>query len=939
MLLRHGPLVWNVCRRLLTSPQDAEDAFQATFLVLVHKPSTICKQASVAGWLYGVARRIALKARAQAQRRHEPEAGVETPSQKDALSEAADREVQDIVDQEVVRLPERLRVPVILCCLEGRSKAEAARQLGWKEGTVASRLARARHTLQKRLERRGIVLSALGGLLLVDQARTAVPIGTTLATLRMATLCAAGGWTSSLTAPVAALAKGVLHTMALSKLKTGAVLILTLCALVAGVGWTAHSVLLAKPAEEGPTATKTMEQALPEKGEVSPETPYFKDVTADSGIHHTYHNGEEAGHLSLLESLGGGAALIDYDGDGLLDVLLTGGGYFDGPDRKQIKGYPCKLYKNLGNFKFKDVTREVGLDQVLFYTHGCAIADYDNDGWPDILLTGWGRLALLHNEPDGKGGRHFVDVTQKAGLTSTHWSTSAGWADFDGDGFVDLYVVHYVDWSFDNNSIWTKDRKVPAPEGSKVKSAEKTFAFEFRNAPWDDVLEWFTKQSGLRRIGTNRPTGTFTFIPQKGVSYKLPEVIDILNEAMLSNPATQKWLLVRSSQSFTIVPADKPVEATLINRVPVEDLPKYGKTEVVQVVVTPKSLAARDIQSAIRAMKSPFGQLLLTDTVSSINNILKPREISPPKLFKALPHILYRNNGNGTFTDVSKSAGLRVPRQPEDYLSLQKDLNEGAVARLKQADRDSDYGKGLGITIVDLNADGRPDLYVGNDTTDNFLYINRSRPGHILFEEMGLEAGVARDDRGLPHGGTGGDAGDPLGTGRPCLWQCGNDNELPMLFSNECRDDRILFRFVTHSLGLGAIKPVFVGWGTHLVDFDLDGWEDLFVSNGHVLRFPGSKNLREMGPRAASAPASAAVAIAEHIGSQWPAPFRGEESPGRKLFRGSSSRSRRGFRRPEQRRSGGHGLEQPERADRRAQEHGRDGPSLAGRRSEAPGPP
>src|SRR5262249_43040557 len=157
------------------------------------------------------------------------------------------------------------------------------------------------------------------------------------------------------------------------------------------------------------------------------------------GVRFTFRNGEEAGHYAILESLGGGVALLDYDGDGLLDIFVTGGGYFDGPDKKQIKGQPCKLYKNLGNWKVKDVTGEGGLGQAggepWFYTHGAAVADYDNDGWPDLLVTGWGRLALLHNEPDGRGGRRFRDVTRPAGLTDTRWSTSAAWGDLDGDGF------------------------------------------------------------------------------------------------------------------------------------------------------------------------------------------------------------------------------------------------------------------------------------------------------------------------------------------------------------------------------------------------------------------------------------------------------------------------------------------------------------------------
>jgi hypothetical protein len=204
--------------------------------------------------------------------------------------------------------------------------------------------------------------------------------------------------------------------------------------------------------------------------EVPSGPAWFRDVTADTGIDFTCRNGEEAGHLTILETLGGGVALLDYDGDGLLDIFVTGGGSFDRPrsayprdsaayveavkkSPPPISGRPCKLYRNRGKWQFEDVTAAVGLDMPWFYAHGCAVADYDRDGWPDLLVTGFGAVRLLHNEPDGKGGRRFVDVTAQVGLVDTSWATSAGWADLDGDGWPDLYVCHYLDWSFANHPV------------------------------------------------------------------------------------------------------------------------------------------------------------------------------------------------------------------------------------------------------------------------------------------------------------------------------------------------------------------------------------------------------------------------------------------------------------------------------------------------------
>jgi len=423
--------------------------------------------------------------------------------------------------------------------------------------------------------------------------------------------------------------------------------------------------------------------------------PIFKDVTALSGISHTFHNGEEADHLAILEALGGGVGLIDYDGDGLLDIFFTGGGCFSGADKKTIQGLPCRLYKNLGDFKFRDVTKEAGLEQPLFYSHGVAVCDYDKDGWPDLLVTGYGRLALYRNVPGPNNTRRFVEVTREAGLDGEHiWGTSAAWADLDGDGWPDLYVCQYVNWSWANHL----------------------------------------------RCGAANPK----------------------------------------------VPAD----------------------------------------------------------------------ICPPKHFKARPHRLYRNDGNGHFTDMTRAAGIRADRSAEVKgleARLKKAAEAGKLAPAEKARleqeldeaRSAEVGIGLGVIVVDVDLDGKPDIYVANDTVDCFLYLNQSEPGKLKFQEAGMAAGVARSDHGVPQGCMGVDAGDPYGTGLPALWVTNYEGELHALYRNDLRNGHLSFQFNTAPAGIAAIGQLFVGFGTGFLDLDNDGWEDIFIANGHVVRHPYPAKVRQ----------------------------------------------------------------------------------------------
>jgi RNA polymerase sigma-70 factor (ECF subfamily) len=192
LVRRHAPMAWGVCRRILRDHHDAEDAFQATFLVLVRRAASIVPREMVANWLYGVAHRTALKARAAAARRKVRERQVSDMPEPERAPPEVWHDLRPVLDEELSRLPEKYRVPIVLCDLEGRTRKEAARQLGWPEGTVAGRLARARQALAAALSRRGVVLS--GGVLAVTLAAdaTAAPVALVGSTVKAASLVAAG---------------------------------------------------------------------------------------------------------------------------------------------------------------------------------------------------------------------------------------------------------------------------------------------------------------------------------------------------------------------------------------------------------------------------------------------------------------------------------------------------------------------------------------------------------------------------------------------------------------------------------------------------------------------------------------------------------------------------------------------------------------------------
>jgi RNA polymerase sigma factor (sigma-70 family) len=223
LLRRHGPMVYGVCRRVLANNHDAEDAFQATFLVLVRKGQSIWPRSGVGHWLYGVAYRTSMKARAMNAKRRAKETAA---CQRACPPQAADLtacDLQAVLDQELHRLGDKYRVPLILCDLEGKTRAEAARQIGCPAGTVATRLVKARALLAKRLTRRGLTLSAGGVALVLGQAAAgAVPAPLLESTMTAASAFAARPLAAgaAISAEIIALTEEVLRTMSMSKCKT-----------------------------------------------------------------------------------------------------------------------------------------------------------------------------------------------------------------------------------------------------------------------------------------------------------------------------------------------------------------------------------------------------------------------------------------------------------------------------------------------------------------------------------------------------------------------------------------------------------------------------------------------------------------------------------------------------------------------------------------------
>ncbi len=231
------------------------------------------------------------------------------------------------------------------------------------------------------------------------------------------------------------------HRIVFLRFRTNRVVIVILLALGCGSGERLQVNPSSEIGHDGP-ARSASDAELPSNFRRTASThDWFEDVTERTGVQFRYHNGRDAGRYTILETVGGGVALIDFDRDGDVDLFCTGGGTIES-DSNVVSGLPSALFRNEGNFRFVDVTQSAGLAEAGDYSHGCAVCDFDRDGYPDLFVTCYGRSRLYHNETTGR----FADVTDAAGLSFRAWSTAACWGDVDRDGWPDLFVSAYLDW-------------------------------------------------------------------------------------------------------------------------------------------------------------------------------------------------------------------------------------------------------------------------------------------------------------------------------------------------------------------------------------------------------------------------------------------------------------------------------------------------------------
>jgi RNA polymerase sigma factor (sigma-70 family) len=419
LVRRHGPLVLGVCRRVLHNLHDAEDAFQATFLILARRASSIHKQESLGSWLHGVAYRVALKARTRAVHRKQHELQDASGLVAAPLADVKGSELVEALDEELQHLPERLKAPLVLCYLEGRTRDEAAAQLGWSVSTLRRRLEQGRDLLRSRLVHRGLTLpAALLTAGMTASAETPAPVALVATTIRAGLEMAAGTAGAGVaSAQAVRLAEGVLQSLSVSKLKAAvACLLLT---SVAALGVAAFTSLANAQRQAIPTATAALRRA-PAEAQKPPDSPEKakaldgEQVTVTGQVLDAKGKplaGANVAALVQTPRLHTGKDLLSTD----LNEHLVGKGTTDKDGRYQLK-FPRSAFKR----SFPGVQSWV---TVLGTAKGHAVgwgATQVKDGPVEIVVRLQkeepvrGRLIDLQGEPAAGVQLHVVRVARKA---------------------------------------------------------------------------------------------------------------------------------------------------------------------------------------------------------------------------------------------------------------------------------------------------------------------------------------------------------------------------------------------------------------------------------------------------------------------------------------------------------------------------------------------
>jgi RNA polymerase sigma factor (sigma-70 family) len=402
-------MVWGVCRRVLGHHQDAEDAFQAVFLVLVRKAATIRNKDKVAHWLHGVAHQTALKARAVAARTRTRERQV--PEMPEPMVAEQDRwnDLQPLLDQELGRLPEKYGAVIVLCDLEGKTRKEAAQQLGWPEGTTNSRLARARIMLAKRLARHGLTVSggALAALLACNTAQATVPPSLKSLTIKTASLVAVGQAVPPglVSVKAASLTEGVLKSMLVAKLKIWTLVVVVAVVLVVGsrLGLGEEAVEASAPPTPADGAAKQQPNADPPKPRPQDGGPKARAaIPCDGGAIYSLSFGPDgktlatlcAHHKVKLWDLTTGKNRADLQafqasGPGLVVVVFS-------PNGKTLAWAGAGGAQGAGTVKLWDLAGAKERAALEAHAGGCLAVAFSPDsttlasgGWTDQTITLW----------------------------------------------------------------------------------------------------------------------------------------------------------------------------------------------------------------------------------------------------------------------------------------------------------------------------------------------------------------------------------------------------------------------------------------------------------------------------------------------------------------------------------------------------------------------